>query len=469
MTDLSIKIAEPKINETDPWADDKLGRKACAEMLSSLLVSQTTALTVSVNGEWGSGKTFMLKRWQQKLSNDGYKAIYFNAWEDDFMGDPLVAIVGQLRMFLEEDPNFKGVLAGAGEAILNLASGMLKKATGMDVIAATSAAQEASASNRDNILDDYEKLCTSRTNLKNTLQTMANEVFVQTNKPLVFIVDELDRCRPTFAIETLERIKHLFDIDHVVFALGIDRKQLGESIKSVYGNIEIEKYLHRFIDLDFQLPHSNKDTFLTVLWDRHEIDQHVHNRLKVRDGETFKDVFSRLARKHNLSFREIEHAIRLFILLLRNTPDNSVCYPLLLITLIFLKLKNNVLYTRYINKECSFVEIMDYILYDLKENENTRGICYLAATIFASFMKQNPTGKMEQLQKTLINAIDKGEIIDHIKPIPMYITLLKEHQNKRFFVDAVYDCINESSPAAIKFTLQKIDLIATGLELGASS
>lgn len=78
MENPQIKLAEEAINEKNPWSDDKLKRQEAAQNLTNLLENQEDALTISLNGEWGSGKTFMLKRWQQQLKNDGYFAIYFN-------------------------------------------------------------------------------------------------------------------------------------------------------------------------------------------------------------------------------------------------------------------------------------------------------------------------------------------------------------------------------------------------------
>ena len=95
-----IKVAESEPSDDDPWQGETLGRKICADKLTAVIQGQIAPMTISVNGEWGSGKTFMLKRWQKQLKKDGYTAIYFNAWEDDFLADPLVAILGQLQSVL---------------------------------------------------------------------------------------------------------------------------------------------------------------------------------------------------------------------------------------------------------------------------------------------------------------------------------------------------------------------------------
>ena len=91
---LQLKLPEPEIQEDNPWADDALKRSEVAEKLTNLITGQSDPFVISLHGQWGTGKTFLLKRWQKQLENDGFRAIYFNAWEDDFCDDPLVAIIG---------------------------------------------------------------------------------------------------------------------------------------------------------------------------------------------------------------------------------------------------------------------------------------------------------------------------------------------------------------------------------------
>jgi hypothetical protein len=80
--------------------------------------------------------------------------------------------------------------------------------------------------------------------------------------PLVIIVDELDRCRPPFAVQLLEKIKHLFNVPAIVFVIAVDKGQLGHSIKSMYGQgMDVGGYLRRFIDLDFSLPKPDTRSF----------------------------------------------------------------------------------------------------------------------------------------------------------------------------------------------------------------
>ena len=101
---LRLKLPEPDVSPEEPWADDVLGRKEIAARLTNLIRSQSVPFVISIHGYWGTGKTFLLRRWQKALEKEGFRAIYFNAWEDDFCDDPLVAILGQLSEYFEESP-----------------------------------------------------------------------------------------------------------------------------------------------------------------------------------------------------------------------------------------------------------------------------------------------------------------------------------------------------------------------------
>ena len=94
----ALKIVEPEVDAGNPWVDDKLDRKEIADRLTSIVRGQEAPFVISLDGRWGTGKTFLLKRWAQDLQNQDppWQAIYYNAWEDDFANDPLLSVTGQL-------------------------------------------------------------------------------------------------------------------------------------------------------------------------------------------------------------------------------------------------------------------------------------------------------------------------------------------------------------------------------------
>ena len=107
----------------------------------------------------------------------------------------------------------------------------------------------------------------------------------ETGHPLIFIIDELDRCRPTFAIELLERVKHIFDIPNMIFVFGINRSELCSSLQSIYGEIDAGVYLRRFFDMEFSLPEIDSEPFCKSLMEKYKLN----------------DFFSELSKNTNIN------------------------------------------------------------------------------------------------------------------------------------------------------------------------
>ena len=97
-----MKTPEQEINSENIWEGDALGRKEMAENVASIIADPRGLSTISIHGGWGTGKTFFLTRLRWHLKENGFEAIYFNAWQDDFLDDPLLAILGQLAEVLKD-------------------------------------------------------------------------------------------------------------------------------------------------------------------------------------------------------------------------------------------------------------------------------------------------------------------------------------------------------------------------------
>ena len=163
-----------------------------------------------------------------------------------------------------------------------------------------------------------------------------------TSKPLLFFIDELDRCRPTFAIELLERVKHLFDIENMVFVLSIDKKQLEAITAAVYGErIDATEYLRRFIDLEYTLPVAYTKQYTRVLIDRHGFKSFFDARRNYSglayDYENFVESFTQLSSAFNISLRASERCLTRLAVVLTQTSENQYLDPFLASFLIVLR------------------------------------------------------------------------------------------------------------------------------------
>lgn len=228
-------------------------------------------LVISLNGPFGSGKTTFLEMWRndliqrRKQENTLPLTIVLNAWENDYCGDPLLSLVIGLSAALseskdEESKAKKSKLREAAKDVawftVGLAGSVASHLSGIDTIAAGKFAEdkkrgrESAAPTGTDLLALYEQRTTALRNLRNALC----ETFGGKRSNALVMVDELDRCRPSYAIDFLETIKHVFDIHGLVFVLAVDKSQLRSSARALFGEINFDEYYRKFVHRNVDLP-----------------------------------------------------------------------------------------------------------------------------------------------------------------------------------------------------------------------
>lgn len=343
--DLMISLKSKEIEVTDkdkPFEHDKLGREKSAEILTQFVSTANEPFVMTINAPWGQGKTTFLRMWQAHLENEGFKTIYFNSWENDFTDDALVSILGEINAFIDEiEKEDKTEIQEKFDAIKQLGVELFKKSAPVAVKIATAGMLDFSDPVTKNALsslfesiakDEINKYGQSKKSLKdfrNKLAELATSVSSDSNKPLIFIIDELDRCRPTFAIEVLEKVKHFFSVKNIVFVLGVDKKHLGNSMKVIYGaDLDANEYLRRFIDFDYPLPTPSKGQFAAALFNKYGFSKYF-NQKKFSDLTRYEDehaleTFTELFELYELTLRQQEHCCSLLSLAIRATPPNHL-------------------------------------------------------------------------------------------------------------------------------------------------
>ena len=289
------------------WKGDLFGRQSEAETIIAYLESVAgrpslredhRGFTLSIDADYGTGKSFFLKRLKSHLELN-HPVAFVDAWTDDLADEPLTAIAATLKRSLAAmaaknnavAEGWKQVSEKTGAVVKVVAKGLLKK--GASLIITESGANalegilegfsEPAQKTTEDTLDEVGKLVadglvdglSSASARKLMADRIANfeagqlaikelkaslEALVallpQDGKyaPIVIIIDELDRCRPPYAIKLLEELKHLFDVPGIVFILGLNSAQLEKSIQSAYGSdFDGAAYLRRFIDRQYSL------------------------------------------------------------------------------------------------------------------------------------------------------------------------------------------------------------------------
>lgn len=379
------EIIIPK-DGSNPFVNCKLDRKQYAGVLTSIVESYADGFVLAINNPWGEGKSTFVKMWQQQLANSDYKTLYYNAWENDFENDVIVALISELGE-IKNKPiiTFDNVLNKAvgltAKVLPKAAKHLVKKAIGSD------AAQDIVEGVFEFGTEDLKEQITNYTKRKKSIQDFKDnlEIFVSEageGKPIVFVIDELDRCRPNYAVQVLEQIKHLFTVPGIVFVLSIDKVQLGHAVRGVYGNVNIDadEYLRRFIDLEYVIPQPDLFDFLDYLYRYFEFDTFLRSeeRLLINHYKDDKDSFKHYCYvffKSEFSLRQIEKIFARMRVTLKMFRVNQYVYPRIIIFLAYLKEKHEKTYDNMKSGNYTIQELVDtiepiLISFDSNKNEH---------------------------------------------------------------------------------------------------
>jgi len=334
---------------------------------------ENKSFVLNINASWGSGKTYFLKSLSNKLQEQNYSVVEFDAWKNDYTKEPLLAFMSELNNSLESfftprQKKAKGFLKNLRQTSLPILMSILaKKLTGytLDELLEEQDSIDVEEDTKDDITEGVGKLTSKITNhalkehedikqsikdFKTNMLKLLKYISKLKNKklPMFILIDELDRCRPNYAIELLENIKHLFDIEGLYFIIATDSTQLSHSINAVYGNkFASEKYLKRFFDQEYKLKTPSNYEYINSLFKKYNLldDEILFSPLeeefykevntKVKLFELFVELFDLKPRDINQVMISL-HAIRitynlklkihlpylLFLIMLKHSDNN---------------------------------------------------------------------------------------------------------------------------------------------------
>lgn len=296
---------------------DSVGRNQNLQSVISGLNSLQKQLCMSIDASWGSGKTVFVKQIEllnamtaeqldvmpftnlSRVTVDDFQAkyvvMYYNAWKNDFHKDPLQSLLFSLidHFYTEKNHLDDKVKEITDSALKSITLEAVKKLTGGII-------------NIEKIGDvktikDLVSSIDSVNERKDAVTKLISQILPE-GKKLLFIIDELDRCNPEFAVRMLESIKHYYSSDSVVFLLATNNRQLANTVKKYYGEgFDGYSYLDKMYDLIIDLPPVDMEQFfrsqlrvpqngnwinMTPLW----ISQHL--KLSMREVNRFYSLLS---------------------------------------------------------------------------------------------------------------------------------------------------------------------------------
>lgn len=382
-----IKHKDIEIPKDNPFANCKLNRSIEGEYLTNLITKVSGNYTLAINDRWGRGKTTFVRMWEASLKQEGYQTIYLNAWENDIVSEPLVCILGEILPLITDNslkekllehstPLFKNWKKLVPEVVKSLAMllspdfGDLSKEITDSLI---NAPEDSLRKEIEGYKEQQTEILQFKQNLAECIQKKCEK------KPLIFIVDELDRCRPDYAVDLLEKVKHFFSVEGIVFVLSIDKDQLVSSIKGRYGSESIDgnAYLKRFIDFEYIPKEPDMEKFCTYLYHYMGMDEFMESRrrfeetMNVREKDLFLSVATQLYTQKRLSLRDAERMfshIRLALLMLPESKIGLKFGAGELPLLTFLKAYEPSFYAKMKNKEFEIQSFVDQLCESFREN-----------------------------------------------------------------------------------------------------
>ena len=327
---------------------DEFNRKPIAENIIRLLTSDIDLSPMVIDGGWGTGKTEFCQKLirlieQQQLN---YQPVYIDAFRSDHSGEPLLALLAEIiKACTPEDTdgqpsekrknitrNFSKVAKFGIKTALNAGFRYLFK-QGMDELVdefrqdgsneqevknAAETVTDVAAKITDYTIDEtVEALLKEQIEAEKNLETLKDYLKgLAANKPIILFIDELDRCRPDYAVDMLEVIKHVFDVENVKVVLVTNTKQLRAAINHRYGaEVDAQKYLDKFLKYSFALP---EKVVAQMEQDRVWVSIHHFGQLiKGRDigevlfsGYRVMECINEMIKRNNLSLREAERLVR---------------------------------------------------------------------------------------------------------------------------------------------------------------
>lgn len=355
---LPLAIPPILISNEKPFEGDLLERVKLAARLTDYIDRLRVGSVLGIDAPWGEGKTWFGKNWANYLRStpNDHRVVFIDAFAQDYVEDPFLLLAGEIGPALQDEQGLPASLQksaiGVARLLLPVGTKALINLAGRLAIGSADFSEElkevakgASEGTVDAASKWIEKKLVDYSQEKQSLDYFRDELAkfaAAQKKPVVVFVDELDRCRPTFAVQLIERIKHFFDVPNLVFVLLLNREQLEHAIRGVYGGeTDAATYLGKFVHLFLRLPRAGAAensadlvrNFVSNVLSRYGLS--TENKLC---GD-FSYELSQWAMALEMSLRDIERACAYFVLA---NPRNTA----LIAYLIALKLKQPALYLK---------------------------------------------------------------------------------------------------------------------------
>lgn len=405
-----MKIVTPPliIEDSDAFSEDLLNRKEYGQSLLNLVLQSSDELVISLDGKWGEGKSTFVKMWQCMLSESEVPSIYIDAYKNDYLDDVFMSMASAILCFIEEkikrdsEEKFQEIKSKAKEiavktlywsvklAIRNVSFGLVN---GNDVDELRAKLSSGDSDYLENIIEDrlinQSKDVALIEEFRALLSEIPSKLEGENDRPLIVIVDELDRCRPSYAIEFMEKVKHFFSVKNVVFLLVMNKEQLEESVRFVYGdNIDARAYLQKFINIETKIP-KQRDGRVNG-----DLKKYARKLLEIHELETFGEDRTLVeclvpwAEHFNLSLRQLEKIYTNLALFYGSSRENDLILVPIVVFLATTKVVSPIIFERLMTQEISYAEVSEEFGFSFDKSESS-GLSHLVNWVRYAVLSQD--------------------------------------------------------------------------------
>ena len=395
-----MKLVTPSlvVEDLDGFRNDALQRQQFGDALLNLVTRSTDELVISLDGKWGEGKTTFVKMWQGLLKEKGIPSIYIDAFQNDYTEDAFISIASAITAYVDQNSadaqnssDFLDKTKKVGIRLLSWTAkigikaatlGVIKESDidtlseiGNDIATDTS---ETIANLVKERLSEHSKETQLIQSFRESLSGLPATLKDNSSGRLVIVIDELDRCKPSFAVEVLEKIKHLFSVKNVVFLLVMHKQQLEEAIRSVYGsNIDAHTYLQKFINVETSIPKRISDRYSNDLESYIKKLLQLHEITTWGDDRNIVDCLTPLAQHFNLSLRQLERVFTNLAIIYSTSGENHLRLVPLIVFIAVVKVINPSVFANILSGKISFSALCDQLqLRELNEEEESKRKLY---------------------------------------------------------------------------------------------
>lgn len=305
---------------------------------------------IFIDGSWGTGKSYFCEALEEKINEENEKRekerkinfIKINAWETDYFSDPMKSIIGELnthKLLNSETQRviekiMENIFKAGGKFLLNF---FLKKfqisADDWEdlkaILNGVSTSELKDYKNYKELVDKFKECLSLEKDLK------------------VIVIDELDRCKPTYAIELLETVKHFFGVKNIIFIFLVNMEQLKSIASTSYlTEDKCSEYFEKFYDIKFTLPSLDYNDFLQIEYNKYnqfetynpviENGYYKSNEIDRFYKTLFLEAFNSNCDGESVAPRNFIKSFKKFSLLLSSlSEEEKNCYPLMIILILY--------------------------------------------------------------------------------------------------------------------------------------